>query len=351
MTGIKDVAKRAGVSIATVSNVINERKPVSRELKAKVYEAVEALNYEVNPVGRGLKSNRTNQVGVIVPSFNQVFFPAILKGIQEAATKYGYQLLVFETGGDIEKERQHVRFLERAWIDGIILASQANNDNISEREYIRSLGRSGNRRKRIPAVTLENVLDPELDAVIIDNEKAAAVAVVHLLELGHERIAHIAGPERLQTGKQRRAGFIKTMLESGINPYEELISEGDYSPESGYEAMSAILERNVPFTAVFAANDQMAIGAMRALMDKGKRIPADAAVIGIDNNFPSTLVSPSLTSINIPKHEMGSRAMELLANRIKDTGKPAEIHMLETELIVRKSTSPDGDDKWDLINW
>ncbi len=351
MTGIKDVASRAGVSIATVSNVINNRKPVSPELRERVCEAIEALNYEVNPVGRGLKSNRTNQVGVIVPFFNQVFFPAILRGIQEAGEKYGFQLLVFETGGNMEKERAHVRFLQHAWIDGIVLASFANRENISEREYIRSLGHIRNGRKKIPVVTLENALDPGLDAVAIDNEKAAARAVAHLLELGHKQIAHIAGPERLQTGKYRRIGFQNTLLEAGVHPDTRLIEEGDYSPSGGYRCAERLLEKKLPFTAVFAANDQMAIGAMRAFMDRGLRIPEDVAVIGMDNNFPSTLTSPALSSIDIPKYEMGRQAMELLAARVENPERPPEVRSLDTKLIVRKSTSPKGDDSWELHNW
>ncbi len=351
MTGIKDVAKRAGVSIATVSNVINKRKPVSAELQDRVYEAIRALNYEVNPVGRGLKSNRTNQIGVLVPSFNQVYFPAILKGIHEAGRRYGFQLLVFETGGNIEREREQVRFLKHAWIDGIVLASLADNENISEREYIRSLGHSKNRRKIIPVVTLENSLDPGLDAVIVDNEKAASQAVSHLLDTGHRKIAHIAGPDRFQIGRCRRIGYRDTLQKAGITADPELITEGDYSPVSGYECMEQLLMRGKDFTAVFVANDQMAIGSMRALMDSGKRIPEDVAVIGIDNNFPSTLVSPSLSSVNVPKYEMGFQAMELLAERLDDPAKDPEIRILETELIVRKSTSSEGDDQWNLCNW
>ena len=155
MAGIKEVAKKAGVSISTVSNVMNETKPVSPELKARVLEAIEELRYEVNPVGRGLKSNKTNQVGVIVPSFNQVYFPAVLQGIHEAGVKYGYTILVFETNGDVELEKEHVRFLQHSWSDGIILASYANGENISDRKYIRSLVDSGNRKKQIPVVSLE----------------------------------------------------------------------------------------------------------------------------------------------------------------------------------------------------
>lgn len=351
MVGIKEVAKKAGVSISTVSNVMNGKKPVSPELKARVTEAIEALQYEVNPVGRGLKSNKTNQVGVIVPSFNQVYFPAVLQGIHEAGIKYGYNILVFETNGNVEQEKEHVRFLQNSWSDGIILASCANGENISDRKYIRSLVDSSNQKKSIPVVSLENVLDPGIDAVVIDNRKAAATAVNHLLSLGHSMIAHISAPLRFQIGNLRLAGFRETMRQAGLNVDEDLIAEGDYSPISGYDAMQKILNRGKEFTAVFAGNDQMGIGAIRALLDEGFRIPEDVAVIGIDNNFPSTLITPSLSSVNLPKYDLGFQAMHLLNERMKDPEKSRCVITLESELVIRKSTSSEGSGTWNLIGW
>lgn len=351
MVGIKEVAKKAGVSISTVSNVMNETKPVSPELKARVLEAIEELQYEVNPVGRGLKSNKTNQIGVIVPSFNQVYFPAVLQGIHEAGVKYGYTILVFETNGDVELEKQHVRFLQHSWSDGIILASYANRENISDRKYIRSLLDSGNRKKHLPVVSLENVLDPGIDAVVIDNRKAAATAVNHLVSLGHKTIAHIAAPLQFQIGNLRLEGYRETMKMAGLAVEEDLIAEGDYSPVSGYEAMKKILKKGKAFTAVFAANDQMGIGAIRALLDEGHQVPEEVAVIGIDNNFPSTLITPSLSSVNLPKYDLGFQAMHLLNERMKDPNRPRTVITLESELVVRKSTSAEGSGTWNLVGW
>lgn len=351
MVGIKEVAKKAGVSISTVSNVMNGKKPVSSELKARVTEAIEELQYEVNPVGRGLKSHKTNQVGVIVPSFNQVYFPAVLQGIHEAGIKYGYTILVFETNGNVELEKEHVRFLQHSWSDGIILASYANGENISDRKYIRSLVESGNRKKSIPVVSLENVLDPGIDAVVIDNRKAAAIAVNHLISLGHRNIAHISAPLRFQIGNLRLEGFHETMRQAGLSVDEDLIHEGDYSPVSGYNAMQKILRKGKDFTAVFAANDQMGIGAIRALLDAGLRVPEDVAVIGIDNNFPSTLITPSLSSVNLPKYDLGFQAMHLLNERMKDASRPRCVITLESELVIRKSTSHEGSGTWNLAGW
>jgi DNA-binding LacI/PurR family transcriptional regulator len=351
MVGIKEVAKKAGVSISTVSNVMNGTKPVSPELKARVNEAVGELQYEVNPVGRGLKSNKTNQVGVIVPSFNQVYFPAVLQGIHEAGIKYGYTILVFETNGDVELEKQHVRFLQHSWSDGIILASVSNRENISDRKYIRSLLDSGDKKKSIPVVSLENVLDPGIDAVVIDNRKAAATAVNHLISLGHRDIAHISAPMQFQIGNLRLEGFKRTMVLADLQVDEDLIEEGDYSPISGYQAMERLLKKGKKFTALFGATDQMAIGAIRALLDAGLRVPEDVAVIGIDNNFPSTLITPSLSSVNLPKYDMGYQAMHLLNERMKDPGRSRNVITLESDLVVRKSTSQEGSGTWNLVGW
>ena len=351
MVGIKEVAKKAGVSISTVSNVMNEKKPVSPELKARVNQAVESLQYEVNPVGRGLKSNKTNQVGVVVPSFNQVYFPAVLQGIHEAGIKYGYTILVFETNGNVELEKENVRFLQHSWTDGIILASYANAENISDRKYIRSLLDSGNRKKKIPVVSLETVLDPGIDAVVIDNRKAAETAVSHLISMGHSKIAHITAPLRFQIGTLRLQGYKETMQRAGLTIEDDLISEGDYTPISGYEAMKEILKKGKKFTAVFAGNDQMGIGALRALLDEGYRVPEDVAVIGIDNNFPSTLVEPSLSSVNLPKYDLGFQAMHLLNQRMKEPEKPRCVITLESELVIRKSTSKEGSGIWNLKGW
>ena len=351
MTGIKAVAREAGVSIATVSNVMNKRKPVSPKLEARVNKAITDLSYSVNPVGRGLKSNRTNQIGVIVPSFSQVYFPAILQGIQQAGLAHGCTVSVFETNGDMDSEKKHVKFLEHSWVDGIILASYANSKIKSDREYICSLAEIGNQRKKIPVVSLENILGSSIDAVIVDNSKAAQIATSHLLSLGHKEIAHIAAPQKFNIGELRLKGYKKTLEEAGIPFNAERVCEGDFSPISGYHCMQQLLDKNTSFTAVFAANDQMAIGAMRALYEKGRRIPKDVAVIGLDNNFPSTLVSPSLSSVNFPKFEMGYQAMEQLFSRIADPEQKRCVIVLETELIIRQSTSKYGDSTWNLEDW
>jgi DNA-binding LacI/PurR family transcriptional regulator len=200
-------------------------------------------------------------------------------------------------------------------------------------------------------VSLETVLEPGTDAVIVDNKGAARVAVEHLISLGHETVAHIAAPRELPMGKLRLEGFRSAMGRAGLAVEEELIEEGDYSPLSGYRAMEALLKKGKRFTALFAATDQMGIGAIRALLDAGLRVPGDVAVIGIDNNFPSTLITPSLSSVNIPKYDMGYQAMGLLHRRIREANSPRRIVTLPTELVVRTSTAGNSEGLWNLSGW
>jgi len=349
--GIKDVAERAGVSPATVSNVLNKKKPVSPKLEARVWEAVNELDYHANPFGKGLKNSRTNQIGVIVPSFSQIFFPRILQGIHEAARNGGYTVSVFETHGDIEIEKRYIDYIQTSWFDGVILSSFADSENKKDQKYIKTLDHLGNMKKRIPLVTLENVVGQNADAVIIDNQGAAEMAVNHLIEMGHKQIAHVAAPPKLKNGRLRLVGYKNALEKGGIYADPSLIRHGDYSAISGYHATKTLLEEKISFTAVFAASDQMAIGSMRALLDEHLRIPEDVAVIGIDNNFPSSLVSPTLSTINIPKYEMGYQAFNLLVQRIENPSKAKMIMTLGHDLIIRRSTSIDGEEKWILEGW
>jgi DNA-binding LacI/PurR family transcriptional regulator len=177
------------------------------------------------------------------------------------------------------------------------------------------------------------------------------MAVKHLLDLGHTRIVHVAAPQRFNHGKLRFEGYKKSLENAGIKFNPDWVCEGDFSPISGYNCMKELLQKDIRFTAVFAASDQMGIGALRALLDAGKRVPEDVAIIGFDNNFPSTLVSPSLSSVNLPKFDMGYQAVELLIQRIHDPEKARTVIMLDSELIVRQSTSREGDNKWNLTGW
>jgi len=347
---IKDVAARAGVSISTVSHVLNDTKSVSSELRQRVLLAAEELQYHANTLAQGLKSGRTNTLCVIVPSIVSVFFPKVLRGMQTAAAQHGYSLTIYETGEDLKKERETIHMLRRQWMDGILLSTCCDpEDNAAYIEELRQLRIGG---KRIPVVFFEAAPGGRLDAVVVDNRQASYAAASHLLETGRRRIAYIAAPTRFTMGRKRYEGYLAALGDAGAGRDPALVREGDYTPISGYECMRALLAGGRAFDAVLCGNDQMAIGAIRALREEGLRIPEEVAVMGFDNNFPGTLVSPSLSTISVPKQRMGREAVELLLWRIQQgPAAPPRVVTLETNLIIRQSTDIRSESAWDLYDW
>lgn len=351
MPTIKDVAKLAGVSISTVSNVMTGKKVVSQALEEKVLAAVAQLNYQANPMASGLKSRRTNMIGFIVTSFQRVFFAQILKGIQDTIESNGYQLSVFDSNESLSREKQCIRQFVSSMVDGVILLSMADCNR--DTEYLKMLHDLGAPKKHIPIVSLERSLGvADCDAVLVDNFQAAMHIVNHLADCGHQKIAHITGPMSFEMCQLRSDGYRRALQDNGL-PYEPMwVKKGNFSPLSGYEKMKELLQEAPEFTAVFADNDQMAIGAMKAIHEAGLQIPGDIAIAGFDNIFPSTLIQPSLTTIDIPSYQMGVVAAQRLLNRIdgKITGQGEPI-MMDSHLIVRQSTDLSGDRTWDLTTW
>lgn len=349
---IKDVAQLAGVSISTVSNVMTGKKPVSRELADRVKNATETLAYMANPMASGLKSSKSNTIGVIITTFQSLFFGQVLKGIQDTAFKKGFMVNVFDSNNNLINEKRYVNQLVSSLADGILLLSMANYNNHEDIAYLKSIGKLSVNSKQIPVVALERTLGPaDTDSVICDNHTAAVLVTKHLIDAGHRKIAHITGQMNMEMSQLRMQGYRDALLDAGIKPLNKLVVTGDFTPYSGYFCMHELLKKT-NCTAVFAANDQMAIGAMKAIKEKGLKIPEDIAVAGFDNIFPATLVNPSLTTISVPAYQMGKIAADKLMERIdgKANG-PGEKLTLKTQLIVRQSTDIRREQAWDLSNW
>lgn len=349
--GIKDVAKHANVSISTVSNVLNGTKAVSRPLQERVMRAVEELHYEVNMVARGLKSGRTNTIAVIVSSITSVFFPPLLKSIQTAANQKGYTVSVFGTSGDIKREQEYIQALKSQWIDGILLSSCVDPADQNMTEYIDSLSSLQINGHAIPLICLESTVGKKLDAVVVDDKEGLYTATGHLISLGRRNIAYIAAPTSYSMGKSRRSGFLAALKDHEIPCNQRLIVEGDYSPISGYHCMQSLLRTGESIDAVAAGNDQMAIGAIRAILDAGYRIPDDIAVIGYNDNFPASLVQPSLSTIRVPKEEMGQMAFDLFLRRSQNPEASRILTCLNGQLIIRNSTVSSVVTTWMLQDW
>jgi len=346
MASIKDVAKLANVSIATVSNAIHKTKPVSKELKLRIDGAISELSYEINPIARGLKRKSTLTIGVVVTDMNRIFFPQVIKGIHDYFTKAGYSLSFFDTNDNLDKERDVVKTLKSNWVDGIIIDSVADT---SEQDYFNYLAQLKSNSKKIPVVSIERDLTSyQIDSIIVDNFEGGHTATQHLINLGCKEILHISGPLSSCIVKDRINGYRSATKNVGL---KEHIVNGNFSPMSGYKAMKDVLLSGAKVDGVFAANDQMAIGAIKALREHGRKIPEDVKVVGFDNIFIASMVNPSLTSVNVPKYQMGQFAAKILHDRFKDSDLKIQTKKLPSKLITRQSTDLDGDQTWELFGW
>lgn len=343
MAGMREVARVAGVSLSTVSIVLSESdKYVSPEIREKVLEAARKTGYVLKPRKRAEKT-----IAVILPSISSTFFSNLLRGIEEALSGQGYALMVCDSEFQYEKEKQFIGMIKKQELCGVIIDSSCPENQ--EEAYAAFLkekyGDSG-----IPVVFLERRSKEEsFGSVFVDHYGNAYQAVSHLISQGHRDIAHIGGIPGNIASRERTRGYYDALRGQGVEPDADLADAGDFSPNSGYLAMKRLLQHGKSFTAVFAANDQMAIGAMKAVLSAGKRIPEDVAVIGIDNLSVSTMVSPALSTINVPTFQMGKEAVRLMLE-MREGVAAAQIQ-IPCGLIVRKSTDPAAGSEWELRGW
>lgn len=348
VVSIRDVARHSGVSIATVSNVLNNRCNVSDALRQKVLQAVQELDYVANPIARSMRSSKTYTVGVIVVDLNCIFFAPLLKGIQNILSKAGYNVITYDSNYDADVEKRYVRMMKNNLVDGLIIAGLSDTKN---RNFYAELTKQDSERN-FPIINLETDLcDIGIDSVFIDSKEAACTATRHLIELGCRRIMHIRAPQESGAHNLRCMGYRKALNQSGIAYDPALETKGDFSAISGYHAVQSLLRADIPFDGIFAANDQMAVGAVRALLNANIRIPEDVKVVGFDNTFISSIVSPALTTINVPIYKMGTTAARQILDRFQKPGGKAVSIQMDYELIIRRSTMASAQTNWDMIYW
>ncbi|MDR7588845.1 MAG: LacI family DNA-binding transcriptional regulator [Armatimonadota bacterium] len=329
MATIRDVARRAGVSVATVSRVVNHSAHrVSPQTRRRVLEAVRALGYQANVIAQSLKKRASRTVALIVPDISNPFFPAIARGIEDVASQHGYAVLLCNTYEDLARERAYLDLLRKRWVDGVIFATAGTNT-----AHLRALRREGR-----PVVLVARDVDGvRIDAVLVDNYHGAYEATAHLLRLGHRRIAHIAGPASVRVAQERRRGYEQALADAGLPRDGALVGEGDFTADGGRRAVEAWLRRRADITAIVAANDLMAIGALEVLRAAGRRVPEDVAVVGFDDITFASLVSPALTTVAQPKYLMGQLAMQRLLELMAGESPAGRRIVLEPQLIVRDS--------------
>jgi LacI family transcriptional regulator len=321
---IKEVAARAGVSVATVSRVVNNKGPVARETWQRVIDACQALRYMPHGAARSLSIRRTNTVEVLLPDLYGEFFSEVIRGIDLAARRRGYLLLVSGSHSDWG-EMAAVLQAVRGRVDGLLVMSPD-----LEARSLRAHLPAG-----VPVVLLNCADDSGGYSITIDNHGGAQVMVRHLFSTGRKNIAFIAGPERNVDAAERLRGFREAMEAAPGTSVREL--PGDFSEAAGYSAIREILESSDRPDAVFAANDSMAIGALCALQEAGLRVPADVAVVGFDDIPIARFVSPPLTTVSVSISELGRRAFELLLEAVENPSAPGRIEAVPTRLVVRES--------------
>ncbi|WP_018133516.1 LacI family DNA-binding transcriptional regulator [Effusibacillus pohliae] len=325
MATIKDVAKLAGVAVSTASYALNNSGLVSSDTRKKVLDAARRLNYQPSGIARDLKSNKTNTVGLILPDLSGPFYSELIKGIQDVTIANGYDLIAVSSIGG--KNSTAAKFLKEKRADGvIILASNIDENLISDAA-----------RKDMPVVLLDKRIEAEYVLNIqVDNEGGAYKAVEHLVSLGRNEIAYLSGPSNSFDNSKRFEGYKKALRDHGIPFSGHLLYQGNFTKEGGNHAAKLMLLQNRLPEAIFAANDEMAIGAMEVLKQAGINIGQEIAIVGFDDIQLAEYVQPPLTTIRQPMREMGSLAAQQIFRALNGDFSSNFI-LLETELIIRES--------------
>lgn len=333
MSTIREIAKRAGVSTGTVSNVLTGTVPVSPRRRERVLAAIRASNYQPNHVARSLKLRRTRMLGMIISDITNPFFSQMVRGAEDAALKRNYLLLTFNTDDKVEREKQVLAVLRQRRVDGVLLVVAPSNHR---QTHILDALSSG-----IPIVCLDRV-PPKIrvDSVTVDNVGGARECVRHLLDIGHQRVAIFTGSLALQTARERLQGFKLALKDAGRTLDPSLVYEGDFRADSGYALASVMLAGPNRPTALFISNGLMALGALKALYDSGLRCPQDLAIATFDDLPLVEVLHPPLTAVAQPAYSIGYKGAEILIQRIETKGDHRSNVKIRfpTELKIREST-------------
>jgi LacI family transcriptional regulator len=342
MATIVEVAKRAEVSIATVSNVIRGTRRVSPELTERVQIAIRELNYSPNEIARSLKVRQTRMLVMVLPDITNPFFPEIIRGAEDTAFERGYFLMTANTDEQIGRERRIIAALRSYRVDGVLLASASGTDTA----HLQSTIDAG-----VALVCLDRTVPGvKTDAVLLDNVRGARECVRHMIQKGHRHIAIITGPLDVQTGRERLSGYEEALREADIPAERGSILEGDFRHDSGYRLAKQIIDRAASEqsprpTAIFVCNGVMTLGVLKAFEESGVRCPQDVALATFDDLAVDSPFHPRLTTVVQPSYEMGARAAGILIDRIEGRNReePTTVRVAPT-LIVRESTEAANED-------
>ena len=331
---IRDVARVADVHPGTVSRALNEdtRALVNPETAERVLKAADELGYRPNRIARGLKTSRSHTIGVVIPDITNPLFPPILRGIEDRLDEAGYTSLIVNTDNDPERERIYLEAMRARQVDGFISATAR-----LDRELLVELAAAGT-----PLVLVNRSLeDGSVPAVTVDDRRGIALAVEHVVGLGHEQIGHVAGPQNLSTGHRRHLGFIESMRGAGLETPSEHIRFGAFfTEEEGARASDELLDATGDLTAIVAGNDLMAIGCYDTLEQRGLSCPDHISIVGFNDMPFIDRLRPPLTSVRVPQRDIGKVAADLLLEQLSGGDETATEILLEPTLMVRGSTAP-----------
>ncbi|MBN2898726.1 MAG: LacI family DNA-binding transcriptional regulator [Clostridia bacterium] len=330
-TTIKDIAKMAGVSTATVSKVVNHKdNNISEATRQRILNLIEEYNYVPNRVASSMVTKKTHSIGLVIPDITNPFFPEIARGVEDLANQHGYHVILCNSDNDLKKEVAYIAMLQEKMVDGIILTASA----MREGETL-DLGRI-----HVPVITVDRDIKASKikGKIIVDNKSGAYEAVSYMLNKGYKRILHLAGPFTSGTSKERYEGYKLAHENFGLPIYEELFVEGFYTAEWGYEGIQRVLNEGIDFDGVFCANDLIALGALKALKEKGVKVPDDIGIVGFDDIYMTTLIEPRLTTVHQPNYQMGYKAAQMLVDFIEEKVVKEKKIILKTELIIRESS-------------
>ncbi len=329
---LRDVAELAGVSRATAARVVNGNHELVREdTRARVMDAVNKLKYERHAIAGSLRSDRTTMIALSIPDIANPFWPEVARGVQDAADLAGYTVVLLNTDWNAEREAKHLRRMLQGQFDGLII----NPTSVLVTDLA---------RLHLPVIILgSGSAYPSLDAVGSDSATGAQEALEYLWSLGHRRIGLIAGRSMRHRAQSRYESYILFHARHGARLDDSLVVEGDFTERDGFEGMRHLLSLDDPPTAVFAANDIIALGALKAAQSMNRRVPEDISIIGMDDIYPAALVSPALTTVAKPKYDIGARAAQLLLEQLQDSSAEQRQHiLLPCSLVIRDSTAPPG---------
>lgn len=320
---ISDVAKKAGVSIVTVSRVINDVKTVREANRQKVLQAMKDLDYQPNTAARTLATGKTGVIGLTIGNLNDTFLEGVVKSVNTRLDFHDYFLALSVVPIGAEES-----FLfQRDRVDGIILLNPMNEEKLIDKL----------RKQKIPFVLLDNQKEHDTASIVVDNYNGGLDATNHLLELGHTKVAHLSGPAIYLSSRERKRGFVTALNSRGLEPYK--LEECDFSVEDGFNAVTRWIEESSLPTAIFAADDFIALGALNAILNAGLRVPEDVSLIGYDDQLFSSQLHPRLSTVKQPAYEMGKQGVDLLIEKINHQEIKGKEIKLKSKLIVRESTA------------